>query len=214
MIIRYYGHSFVSVELSDGKTIAFDPYGEFYHYPKRKISCDLCLISHHHFDHDGVNCIIGDPVIIDKPGYYHPIGHVWINGVQTDHDENGGTLRGKNTFFAVEAENLVIAHAGDLGHVLTSKQLQEIGQVDILFLPVGGFYTIDAQKAETIRKQLHPALTIPIHYRTEYDTEMTIAPLFDYLELTGCRQEPLPFMRVTKADITERNPIEILSILP
>lgn len=147
MILKYYGHSFFTLTLENGSVIAFDPYGTLYEYPRRLLRADVCLISHHHYDHDGLSCLEAGAEVIDTPGEHKLACGASVVGVPTFHDGQGGALRGKNTFFIVEAEGLRVGHAGDLGHLPTRAQAAQIGRLDLLMLPVGGYYTIDAAQA-------------------------------------------------------------------
>lgn len=199
MILKYYGHSFFALTLENGSVIAFDPYGTFYEYPRRLLRADVCLISHHHYDHDGLSCL--------EPG-------ASVLGVPTFHDGQGGAQRGKNTFFIVEAEGLRVGHAGDLGHLPTRAQAAQIGRLDLLLLPVGGYYTIDAAQAMDVCGLLKPTVTIPMHYRTQYDPEMNIAPLADFLSLCGAEDTQMPLLRAVKAEMGERPPVVTLAVQP
>lgn len=212
MIIRYMGHAFFTIGLDNCVNIAFDPYGDFYEYPKRGVDADICLVSHHHGDHDGISCVNGSPTVIDKSGEHKPANGVRVTGVDTMHDDKGGALRGSNVFFVVEAEGLRIGHAGDLGHLLSSEQKRRIGALDVLLLPVGGYYTIDAAAAAETVRDLKPRVTIPMHYRTKYNPDMPIATERDFLALAGVQPEPVPLLRITRGDIGERPPIIVMSV--
>lgn len=211
MLLKYYGHSFFTLALESGAVIAFDPYGSFYEYPRRSVRADLCLISHHHHDHDGLSSLQPGAEVIDAPGTHSACG-ASILGVPTFHDGQSGALRGPNTFFVVEAEGLRIGHAGDLGHLPSRALAERIGRLDLLMLPVGGYYTIDAAQAAQVRKLLAPTVTVPMHYRTEYDPEMPIAPLEDFLRLVGARDAQMPLLRAAKADIGQHPAIVTLSV--
>ncbi len=212
MILTYLGHSFWSMALENAAVVAFDPYGSFYGYPKRSIRADLCLVSHHHHDHDGMECIQPGARVIDKPGVYSTEQGVSVKGVATAHDDRGGAMRGANTFFVVETEGLRVGHAGDLGHVPTQEQAAQIGPLDVLLLPVGGYYTIDAKAAAKTMERLRPKVTIPMHYQTQYDREMPIAPVEAFLALVGAEDTQMPLLRITKADIAERPRVLTLAV--
>jgi len=211
MIIRYYGHAFFSLTLENGTTIAMDPYDEFYQYPRRRITADVVTMSHHHYDHDGVQAIINEHKAVDTAGM-HLMDGFSIKGISTCHDHHAGARRGKNVFFVVEAEGLRIGHAGDLGHTLTEEQLAQIGKLDILMVQVGGHYTVDANEAAAVRKQLSPAVCIPMHFRTEYNPDMPVTPVEDFLTAVGETPVKMPLMRATTGDMSQRMPVAVLEI--
>jgi len=213
MILRYMGHAFFTMTLESGTTIAFDPYGDFYDFPKRKVQADICLMSHHHHDHDGVGCIADGAQMIDQTGTTKA-KDVRIIGVPTWHDEAQGAKRGPNTFYVVEAEGLRIGHAGDLGHVPTAEQVRQIGRLDVLMLPVGGFYTIDGETALEVCRLLQPVTMIPMHYRTKYDEDMPISTLADFMKLAKAEDTQMPLVRIVKEDVLERPQVMTLAIQP
>lgn len=211
MILKYLGHAFFKMTLDNGTVIAFDPYGSFYDFPKRSIKADVCLVSHHHHDHDGMVCIPDGAHVIDTAGIHRVNGTV-ITGISTWHDDKQGALRGPNTFYVVEAEGLRIGHAGDLGHVPDAKQLKQIGRLDVLMLPVGGYYTIDSPTALEVCRLLQPITVIPMHYRTKYDEEMPTTDLNTFLSLVKAEDTQMPLVRITRADVLERPQVITLAI--
>jgi len=212
MILKYYGHAFFTWTLENGTTIAHDPYGEFYEYPARSVKADLCLVSHHHHDHDGVSCLKPGFSMIDQPGIHRLENDITVLGVPTWHDEAQGAKRGPNTFWIVEAEGMRVGHAGDLGHVLDARQVKRVGRLDVLLLPVGGYYTIDPQTALEVCRQLNPTVVVPMHYRTKYDEEMPVAQLDAFLSLTHAEDTQMPLMRVTRGDVAQQPRVATLSI--
>lgn len=213
MILKYMGHAFFTMTLENGTVLAFDPYGDFYSFPRRSVKADLCLISHYHHDHDGMQCLQSGAQVVDQLGI-HKMGDVKIIGVPTWHDEVQGAKRGPNNFYVVEAEGLRIGHAGDLGHVPTADQLRRIGRLDVLLLPVGGYYTIDASVAVEVCRLLQPVVAIPMHYRTPYDEEMPTATVRDFLALTKAEDTQMPLVRIVKEDVLERPQVITLAIQP
>lgn len=213
MILKYYGHAFFTLTLENGTQIAFDPYDGFYQYPRRKVDADICLMSHHHYDHDSMASVSQTARGIDQPGVHKPADGVVVRGIPTWHDEVQGAKRGLNTVYVVEAEGLRIGHAGDLGHVPNAVQRSQIGHLDVLLLPVGGYYTIDPAEALEVCRLLNPTVMIPMHYRTAYDEEMPIASLEDFLRLARAEDTQMPLVRFTKADMSERPEILTLKIV-
>lgn len=213
MILRYFGHSFFTLTDEQGCVVATDPYGVFFNYPKRRIPADICTVSHHHHDHDGLSCLTGEPLVIDRPGLHRTESGIRFNGISVAHDHHQGEHRGDNLFFIIEMDGLRIAHAGDLGHVPTAAQVKEIGRLDVLLLPVGGYYTIDASEALQTMQLLRPRLTIPMHYRTEYDLDMPIVPLGAFLTVANVQPSPVPLLRLTAEDISERDSIMVMDVI-
>lgn len=213
MILKYLGHAFFTISLENGKVIAFDPYGDFYDYPKRSVAADFCLVSHHHHDHDGVEqCLQAGAQVVDTAGVHKLGDGVVVRSFATWHDDKQGTLRGSNLIHVVEAEGLRIAHAGDLGHLPDAQQLKQIGQVDLLLTPVGGYYTIDAKTALELCRLMQPVCMIPMHYRTQYDPEMPVGTLRDFLDLVKAEDTQMPLLRVAKEDILERPSVITMAI--
>lgn len=211
MILKYMGHAFFTMTLESGMVIAMDPYGSFYDFPKRSIHADACLVSHHHHDHDGMECIQPGAMVVDTEGT-HRLKDATAHGVPTWHDDKQGALRGPNLFYVIEAEGLRIGHAGDLGHVPDAKTLRQIGHLDVLMIPVGGYYTIDAATALEVCRLLQPTTAIPMHYRTKYDEEMPTADLSAFLKLAKAEDTQMPLVRIAKADVQERPSVITLAI--
>jgi len=165
--IRWMGHA--CFEIKDKVTLVTDPHdGYSLGLPKPKAEADLVLISHSHFDHADGRSLVCKPnaLIIDEPGFHNVLG-VKVKGVKTYHDERRGAQRGVNIVYTFEMDGLKLCHAGDLGHILTDEQAAEVGSVDVLFIPVGGVYTIDARGANEVVKQLKPRVVIPMHYKVK-----------------------------------------------
>ncbi len=171
MKLKYYGHAAFKLTTDKGVKIIFDPYqsgafGGALSYGRIVDDADIVLTSHDHDDHNYTKDIKGAFTHINKAGA-HEVKGVRVKGIQTHHDGSKGKERGNNLIFVVEADGLTIAHAGDLGHALDKDTLKEIGKVDVLMLPVGGFFTIDAQQATGVMNDLKPAITIPMHFKTD-----------------------------------------------
>lgn len=173
MRIKWYGHSAFRLTSADGVAVIIDPYqagfssGEFSHAPIED-SADLVLISHGHNDHNGTKGIKGAYRELKKEGTLEEKGFR-VTAIPTFHDASGGRERGGNLVFVISSlsEDLVVAHLGDLGHSLDREMITRIGKVDVLMIPVGGFFTIDARTATAVMKEIGPSITIPMHFRTE-----------------------------------------------
>lgn len=164
MKITWVGHACFLVEVN-GVKVLHDPYDSSVGYKVIPIEADIVCISHSHGDHSNISMVKGKPVIISSPGERSVKG-LKIKGIQTFHDPRQGALRGKNIVFKVETQTLNWVHLGDLGHVLDSATVEELTPVDILMIPVGGTYTIDASEADMVVSQLNPKIVIPMHYKT------------------------------------------------
>lgn len=213
MLLEYWGHSFFTVTTEKGTVVVFDPYGEFYDYPKRRIAANVCVVSHHHHDHDGVSSLTAEYKLIDTAGKVQPAPDVRLTGIPCCHDHHGGAHRGQNLMFVLESEGLRIAHLGDLGHIPTPAQVRELGRVDVLLLPVGGYYTIDAAEAAQVRQLIRPRLTIPMHYKTDFDPDMPIAGVETFLQQINAANAPrVPFLRLTARDMSERPEVLVMDV--
>jgi len=166
MKIKWLGHSCFLLTSNSGVRVLTDPFDEQVGYELPAVETDVVTVSHDHFDHNHVSVVKGNFACIDKPGKFSERG-IDITGVSTFHDENGGAKRGTNIVFKFDIDGIRVCHCGDLGHLLTPEQIKEIGEVDVLLLPVGGVFTVDAAGAYEVAKQLKPAVTIPMHFKTE-----------------------------------------------
>lgn len=171
MKIEYLGHASFLLTTSAGTRIVTDPfdpaaYPDGLKYRAFDGAADIVTVSHEHGDHSGVATIKGSPIIIKGDGKFRA-AEVDFLGVATFHDDDRGSKRGRNTVFVISADELTVAHLGDLGHVLTSDQAAEIGAVDVVLLPIGGYYTIDAAQAARVADQVSAQIVIPMHYSNE-----------------------------------------------
>jgi L-ascorbate metabolism protein UlaG (beta-lactamase superfamily) len=164
MIIRWLGQASFSITTSGGKTIRTDPFDESLGLPISQEPADVVTVSHGHFDHNAVHLVPGEHVVVDQAGT-REVGGLLFTGVTTYHDEDQGAKRGENIIFRFELDGVAVCHLGDLGHALQPHHLDEIGNVDLLMVPVGGFYTIDATEADRVIAQLGPRVVVPMHYK-------------------------------------------------
>lgn len=162
MKIVWHGHS--CFEIRDGITVVTDPHdGKSIGIKPPVVKADVVLVSHDHFDHNCIRIVKGDPQIVTDCEET-AIGELRIRGVPTFHDKENGSKRGKNTIFCFEMDGIKFCHCGDLGHLLTEKQAEAIGRVDVLFIPVGGVFTIDSHDAKCVIETIKPSVVIPMHY--------------------------------------------------
>jgi L-ascorbate metabolism protein UlaG (beta-lactamase superfamily) len=170
MKIKWFGHSAFAITSAVGKTILTDPYEPGGYngavgYSPISISPDIVTISHDHSDHNYTKTLKGNPRIINQKGEYE-ISGIKIKGIPVYHDTKQGKERGNNIIFVYEVDGIRLAHLGDLGHTLYQKEIDTLGGLDILFVPVGGYFTIDEKQATEVVRQLKPMVTIPMHYKT------------------------------------------------
>ena len=209
MQIQYYGHSCFKITTKPGGratediTIFFDPFGKELGIRPPQGQADIVFVSHQHFDHNNTSAIKGDPVIIETPGEYAVKG-INVVGVEAFHDNENGAIKGRSTIFILEAEELKICHLGDLGCDLTGKQLEEIDGVDILFIPVGGNYTIDGKKATELIRKIEPAIVIPMHYKIAGSTAEIEDEGKFCSEMGNCPKEKIVKFNVKKKDLEEK----------
>ncbi|MBN1280593.1 MAG: MBL fold metallo-hydrolase [Candidatus Thermoplasmatota archaeon] len=166
LLIRWHGHS--CFEITNDVTIVTDPHdGRSIGIPTPSVTGDIILVSHNHYDHNSVKTVEkdGSKVITDERK--RTVEKVTISGVPAYHDEEQGAHRGKMILFKFICDDITFCHLGDLGHELDEKTIQQIGEVDILFVPIGGTYTIDAEQAWHVIDRVKPKIAIPMHYRIE-----------------------------------------------
>ncbi len=211
MNIFWHGHSCFQILAAGNKaeqtSILIDPFSEEIGLKFPKLEADIVLISHDHYDHNNIKGIgasrSGRPYfLINGPGEYE-IKNVFIQGIQSWHDQSLGKEDGENTIYTLEAEDLKLCHLGDLGQrELTEEQLDRIGQVDILMIPIGGTYTISAKEAIKIMSQLEPKITIPMHYQLP-KLKIKLDNLDKFLKLLGIKSiEPLNKLSIKKKDLS------------
>lgn len=193
-------------------TVVIDPFDpEFIGLKLPKdLEADSVLITHDHGDHNNVSAVSGNPIVIQGPGEYEVKG-VAITGVQAYHDNSQGSERGKDTIYHIYIDGLNVVHCGDLGHALTEAQIEEIGVTDILLIPVGGVFTIDAKEATNIVSQLEPRIVIPMHYSLP-GLKVELSPVEDFLKEMGKEGiEPQPKLTISKEKLPEEAQIVVLA---
>lgn len=184
MRVKYIGHSCFLIEAADGTRVITDPYepgcydGALKYRPVSE-EADIVLISHDHADHNWSSGVGGDPVIISD-GSPRTVKGIEIIGVATFHDTSQGSERGGNVIFRLVVDKLAICHLGDLGHTLDDNEASRLKPVDILLLPVGGFFAIGAEESDDIIGALSPRLVIPMHFKTD-GVDFPIAPVDNFL---------------------------------
>ena len=211
MDIIWHGHSCFKIKGKAATVLTdpFDPEATGLKLPK-DLTADLVLSSHSHQDHNNVSVVPGDPLVLTGPGEYEVKG-ISVVGVQTYHDGVSGAERGKNTVFNLIVDGVHIVHLGDLGHQLTEEQLGEIGPCDILMIPVGGVYTIDAEEAAKVVAQLEPRVIIPMHYKVE-GLKYELGEVELFLKQMGSEPQALvPKLSITKDKLPDETQVIVLS---
>jgi L-ascorbate metabolism protein UlaG (beta-lactamase superfamily) len=166
MEITWLGHSSFLIVDSLGKKIITDPFDNSVGYDLYQDNADIVTISHHHFDHDYLGSIKGNPKVFDKAGHYNVNG-ITIEGIPSYHDKIQGSKRGDNIIFIITMDGYRLCHLGDLGHLLSKRDLEKLNDIDVLFIPVGGNFTINSEEASIVAKSINSHIIIPMHYKTE-----------------------------------------------
>lgn len=205
MIINWLGQSCMRIQ-SGGLSFVIDPFSPETGLRLPRIKADVLLITHNHSDHNYKEGVSGDYFLIERPGEYEVKG-VQIRGIESFHDENSGKERGLNTIFRIELENSTIVHLGDFGQKeLTPEQKEKIDGVDVLFIPVGGVYTIDAKCAWVITRGLEPKVIFPIHYRLpglKYKLD-SVDEFLAAAKVKGVTQDKFSFRKNEIADFKQK----------
>ena len=208
MDISWLGHSCFRIKGSHVIVIT-DPYSPDLGYSLGKPTARIVTVSHQHPGHSYVEGIGGGPRLVSRPGEYE-INGVLIIGIATFHDADKGEKRGKNTVYLIEVDEVSICHLGDLGHVLTAQQVEEIGNVDVLMLPVGGVSTINASVAAEVVRQLEPKVVVPMHYKT-LALSRDLEPVEGFLKEVGVKQvEPQSKLSLTKSSLPLSTQVSLL----
>ena len=206
--ITWLGHSCFRIRGSQSVIIT-DPYPPDLGYSLGKHSARIVTVSHQHPSHSYVKGIDGEPRLVTGPGEYE-ISGILIIGIATFHDAKRGSERGKNTIYLMEVDGISVCHLGDLGHVLTAEQIEEIDDVDVLLLPVGGVSTIDAPMAAEVIRQLEPKAVVPMHYKTPV-LNRELEPVENFLKEMGMEQiNSQPKLSLTKSNLPANTQVFVL----
>jgi len=165
MRLKWFGQSCFQLTSSAGTRVLMDPCARWFGYRMPQVEADAVTTSHTHFDHNFLQMVEGNFIRINQLGTFQ-VKDISVHGTQAWHDASQGAKRGRNMIYTYSVDGLKVCHLGDLGHRLTPEQLADIGKVEVLLLPVGGTFAITVAWAVEVQKQLHPAITIPMHYRT------------------------------------------------
>lgn len=214
MLIRWLGHASFLLQAADGTKVITDPYesgayGGGIMHTSIDIQPDIVTVSHDHADHGYVEGVPGNFETVRTP-VEKTIKGIDVKGIGCFHDLEHGALRGTNVMYVITVDGVRIAHLGDLGHELAECELEQLGQVDVLLIPVGGYYTIGPAQATSAVEQIKPKLVIPMHFRNERIT-LTIGPVDDFLK--GKQNVKMPDtseIEVTKDSLPAETEIVVL----
>ena len=210
--IKFLGHASFLISSDKGIKIITDPYkpgsfsGDIKYGPINE-EADIVTISHEHDDHNETK-INGNPSFVRGKGKKEVKG-ITIAGVDVYHDESGGKERGSNTIFNMLIDNMNVVHLGDLGHKLSPAEVNKIGKVDVLLIPVGGHFTIDAKTAEDVINTLKPKIVIPMHFKTD-KCGLQIAPVENFTKNKNVKKLDGEF-EVKKENLPDKTTIYVLT---
>lgn len=207
MQIQHLGHSCFKLTGKDSKSntisLIMDPFDNSCGLKVPSMEADIVTVSHHHPDHDNAKAVKGSPYIIDVAGEYE-IKDVFIQGIDSTHDDKNGNDRGFNIIYRINFEDIVITHLGDLGQVLDTKQVERLEGTDILFIPVGGLYTIDAKRAVEVINQIEPRIVIPMHYKVS-NLKLDIDGLDKFLKEISLSPTTEDKLKISKKDLPDED---------
>lgn len=205
MYITWLGHSCFKLQdkIGPGGVILItDPFDKSIGLKVPHSEADIVTVSHKHSDHNNIDAIRGNPFIIDGAGEYEIKG-VFIEGVETLHnDKEKGD--GKNIAYRIEMDDISITHLGDLGQTLDTKQLEKLEGTDILIVPVGGVYTIGAQKAVEVISQIEPRIVIPMHYKVP-DLNISLDSIDKFIKELGVKPREEEKLKISKKDLPQED---------
>lgn len=211
MKIKWFGQSCFMITSENGTKVLTDPFKKMLGYKLPEIEANIVSTSHDHSDHNNIDAVKSSFVHINEPGEFSKAG-IEIKGIETFHDKVSGSKRGKNTVYNFKIDGINICHCGDLGHLLTSNQIEEIGHVDILLLPVGGLATINAFDATQVMKQLNPTIVLPMHYRTKALGLIgyVFGTVDKFISVSGLKVKEYDELELSKANIKDYSGIVVL----
>lgn len=210
--MRWLGHACFYLESPEGVRIVTDPFGPDVPYPPVSVDCDVVTVSHEHFDHNNAAGVGGSPLVLRGVDpvtkrfrkINEKVRDATFRTVFSYHDDDGGKKRGENAIFVIDLAGLVFVHLGDLGEVPDQVVLDEIGRCDVLLVPVGGYYTIDAAQAQMLVDALRPRVAVPMHYKTRYTASWPIAGVDEFLaRARNVKRLGSAEIRLTAADLPD-----------
>lgn len=214
MVITWQGHSCFKIQDrvgTDGITLVTDPFDKAVGLKVPNFEADIVTISHDHHDHNNSAALRGNPFVIKTAGEFD-IKDILIEGILSYHDDKKGAERGNNIIYRIEIDDITVCHLGDLGHILETKQLERLEGIDVLLIPVGGKYTLDAKLAVEVISQIEPRIIIPMHYKTE-DSTADIDGVERFIKELGITPTYEEKLKISKKDLpSEDMELVILSL--
>lgn len=201
MNIIWYGQSCFRIETKEASLLV-DPFSKDIGLKPPRLNDNIIAVTHDHYDHANLEGADQQALIIRGPGEYEKFG-IYVHGIRSFHDDKDGTERGLNTIFMIRAEEMILCHLGDFGQkAFTDEQLSQMGNkdIDILFIPVGGKYTIGAKEAVEIIKELEPKIIIPMHYKVP-GLNIDIANASDFIKELGLKFEEVETFKINKKNL-------------
>ena len=205
--IKWFGHSMWKV-WNEKVSIVIDPFTDIGYPMPENETADIVLSSHDHFDHNNIQLIKGNPQVVNIEGKFEIKG-VKIETFPVWHDETQGSERGSNLLMKFTISGKTFLHCGDLGHICTADVISKLGKIDVLFIPVGGFYTIDAKTAKAIVEMIKPIIVFPMHYKTPI-LDFPIATIEEYLKLSDNHKQ----ISANEIELTEKDFTKPQTIMP
>ncbi|MBN1399455.1 MAG: MBL fold metallo-hydrolase [Anaerolineae bacterium] len=210
MEIAWYGHSCFRIG-ERGRFAVTDPYPPELGLELPRLSTNLVTVSHAHDNHSYVRALRGSPYVISGPGEYE-VGGIFVLGVATYHDAKEGKELGKNTAYLIEIDDLTVCHLGDLGHLPSQEQLEQLNDVDVLLVPVGGRTALTGAKAAEVVNLIEPRIVIPMHYRIRGSNAKLDGPQRFFKELAVDAPEPMDMLKFDMSELPDTTRVVLLSL--
>lgn len=215
--VQWFGQSFFQFTASNGTRVVIDPFDNtFFNYPIPKgLTADVLLVTHEHADHCNIGIVAGSPFTLRSQkgvGKFNFRG-VTFTGTAAFHDESQGAERGRDTVYSFGLDGVRFCHVGDLGCLLNEEQVKSVGPVDVLLLPVGGFFTLDVAKLDKVVAQLNPRVVVPMHFKTRYTPKLPITTADEFLRgKSNVRRLGSATFAVSKTGLPAQQEIWVLAI--